>query len=246
MEMTTLHQHVEEMARKKPDYPALLYFNKKLTYSQLNHQANQLANYLLSKNVAHEEPIGICIERSFDLFIAILAVLKAGCAYVPLEPRDPTRQLERILADSKAKILLTQIHLAPRFDNFPIKKISMDKKEKPFQTQCSKNLDLAIDSHHLAYVIYSSTSGQHLKGVCIEHGNVLNLLEDAPILFQLTSQSQILQFFSVKFDVFTLEWALALTRGATLCLLPSYGKKLTLHELYEALPFYKIDIIFPL
>ncbi len=244
MTINNLHQLVEKQAKKTPDQTALLYLDKKMSYAQLNAQANQLAHYLRLKQVSPEEPIAICIERCFDLFVAILAVLKAGCAYVPLEPRQPPKRLQWIIGDSKARILLTQSHLMPAFEDLPIEKIRVDVERDILRAQNTDNLDLNIEAHHLAYIIYTSGSTGQPKGVCVEHGSVLNLVQVESNLFQVDHQSKVLQFASIGFDASVLEWTLALTQGAMLCLLPVSSKKSTIEAFYDVLSIYKVDIAF--
>ena len=134
MTINNLHQLVENQTKKTPHAIALLYLDKEMTYAQLNEKSNQLAHYLYLKNLTPEEPIAICLERFFDLFVAILAVLKVGCTYVPLEPRHPPKRLQGVVEDCQARIVSTQSHLVSAFEGLAVDKIRLDVERDLLRT----------------------------------------------------------------------------------------------------------------
>jgi len=130
-----LHQLFEERALKSPDQQAVVFEGKSLTYFHLNNKANQLAHYLQSLGVGPNDLVGVCLERSLDMIVGVLAVLKAGGAIVPLDTSYPDARLDFILKDTGAKVLLTQSEFESRFSDFDGKKICVDKEKNKFNDQ---------------------------------------------------------------------------------------------------------------
>ncbi len=179
----TLHHLFEQLAETHATQIALVLGDSALTYGQLHQQANQLAYVLRSHGIGPDCIVGLMLERSFQIVIAMLAVLKAGAAYLPIDPHYPEQRKQFMIADSGAKILLTQQFIQ---ENTPTTSITT-----PITP---------ITSTHLAYVIYTSGSTGKPKGVMLEHRNLVNL-----ILFQhhhtRIDFSKVLQFTTISFDV---------------------------------------------
>ena len=112
--------------RRTPDAIAVVFDDQQVTYGELNSRSNQLAHYLRTMNVGPEAMVGVCVERSLEMVIGLLGILKAGAAYVPLDPEYPTERLKFMLEDSRVPILLTQRHLVPRFSEQTTRLIILD------------------------------------------------------------------------------------------------------------------------
>ncbi len=171
----TLHQLFEEQAGRTPEHPALWVAGKSLTYKELNEKSNQLARRLVEAGVKSNQIVGIKLERSIEMIVGIFGVLKAGAAYLPLDPDIPEERLKFILKDSSSPILLTDKQVD--FDSLKgsVKLLNMLDGEAIFHGD-SSNLNIGFESTNLAYVIYTSGSTGHPKGVLINHKNASNLL----------------------------------------------------------------------
>uniref|UniRef100_UPI003A84A79F non-ribosomal peptide synthetase n=1 Tax=Bacillus thuringiensis TaxID=1428 RepID=UPI003A84A79F len=221
-----IHTFFEQTARKFPENIAIELDDYKLSYRELNEKANQLAHYLKGKGMQKEQLIGISMERSVDMVIAILGVLKVGGAYVPLDPSYPQERLEYMLKDSNLDIVITQKHNVSKF-NKGIQTITIDNLSE-LKNYSVENPSVSIYPNSLAYIIYTSGSTGTPKGVMIEHKGICNLVEFQATEFNITNNDRILQFASPSFDASVWEIFLALTTGATLCVLPQNSNKVEL------------------
>jgi amino acid adenylation domain-containing protein len=172
--MQTIHYFFELHAQKIPNGIAAIADGKSITYQELNNKANQLAHYLREKGIRADTPVAICLERSIELLIVILAILKAGGVYVPLDPSHPKERLSFILNDTNAPLLITTSNFKALI-NLSLEKIlyidRLQKKTQPFSTLNPLHCNTEKD---LAYIIYTSGSTGTPKGVLIEHASVIN------------------------------------------------------------------------
>jgi len=167
-----LHRLFEIQAERNPDQDALAYEGQRLTYGQLNHRAEQLARHLRRLGARPDMCIGLCVERSLDLVVGLLAILKAGAAYLPLDPALPRKRMAFMLEDAGVSLVLTQQALA---DSLPaVRKVCLDGPEPEADVSPTTAAAPAPEPHHLAYVIYTSGSTGQPKGVGIEHRNIVN------------------------------------------------------------------------
>jgi amino acid adenylation domain-containing protein len=210
-----VHQLFEDRAKRSPDAPALIDQDRRLTYGQLNRQANQLAHYLQSLGVGPEVPVGICVERSLELVVALLGVLKAGGAYLPLDPAYPKRRLSHMLSDTRVPILLTQHHLAEKLPNYSGHLIDLDKDWPQISQQSQRQVLSSVNTSNRAYVIYTSGSTGRPKGVQIEHGNLLNLVLWHRTEFKVSAADRASQLARFGFDASVWELWPYLTAGAS-------------------------------
>jgi non-ribosomal peptide synthetase component F len=171
-----IHQLFEVQVERTPDAVAVVFEAEQLTYRELNQRANQLAHYLVSLGVKPEVLVGICVERSLKMVIALLAILKAGAAYVPLDPAYPQERIAYILEDSQISVLLTQQHLMAQLPKHQAKAICLDSDWNNIAQEDQNNLVNKVTSENLAYVIYTSGSTGKPKGVQIQHDAVVNFL----------------------------------------------------------------------
>ncbi|MEB3279243.1 MAG: amino acid adenylation domain-containing protein [Lyngbya sp.] len=212
-----IHQLFEEQVERNPNAVAVVFENEKLTYSELNSRANQLAHYLLENyRIQPDNLIGICVERSLEMIVGILAILKAGGAYVPLDPDYPQDRLKWMLEDAKIQVLLTQKRVVKRLPHHQAQAVYLEDLEiaKPHQN----NPETLVKSFHLANVIYTSGSTGKPKGVMVKHSGLCNLNQAQIQAFGLHSESRILQFASLSFDASIWEILMALGSGGTLYL----------------------------
>ncbi|MBO1051472.1 MAG: amino acid adenylation domain-containing protein [Dolichospermum sp. DET73] len=213
-----IHQLVEEQVDKNPDAVALVFDHQKLTYGELNTQANQLAHYLKNLGVKPDTLVGICIERSFEMIVGLLAILKAGGAYVSLDPAYPAERLSDIVNDAQLPILVTMQQWATIAADHNLSIVCLDTEKTVIATQSQENPDQAVAATNLAYVIYTSGSTGKPKGVLIEHNSLVNFTQTAIAAYQIIPTDRVLQFASISFDTAAEEIYPCLSIGATLVL----------------------------
>ena len=213
------HKLFEAQAEKTPDASALILGSEQLSYRDLNLKANQLAHTLQQQGVSLETLVGVCVSRSMDRVIAILAILKVGGAYVPLDPKYPKERLQFMLQDSQVGVLLTQTHLLESLPAIDAEVICLDKTFTD-QSHPSPN-PVDVTAENLAYVIYTSGSTGKPKGVLNTHRGLCNLTAVQQRCFKAGVGSRVLQFSSPSFDASIWAIFMALTSGATLVLATS-------------------------
>ena len=211
-----IHQLVEAQVKRTPDTIALAFEDQQLSYQELNHRANQLAHYLRSLGVGGETLVGLCLERSLDMVIAILAVLKAGAAYVPLDPSYPPERLSFMLHDAQVPVLLTQQRLIPTLPAHSAQLICLDSIWDAIARQPDTNLSCDGSTSNLAYVIYTSGSTGQPKGAMNTHEGLTNRLYWMQQRYQLTSDDRVLQKTPFSFDVSVWEFLWTIMVGARL------------------------------
>jgi len=194
-----------------------------LTYRDLDARANQLAHYLqtLGVRVGQEAVVGVALERSPELIIAFLAILKAGGVYLPLDPTYPPERLAFMMADAELALLMTHTHLQATLPLTTAQQLCLDQVAAVLAQQPTTPPATLIQPDHLAYVIYTSGSTGRPKGVLVEHGGLGCLVAAQRQLFGLQPGDRVLQLSSLNFDASIWEIGMALGSGATLCLAPA-------------------------
>ncbi|AOM39416.1 non-ribosomal peptide synthetase [Xenorhabdus hominickii] len=225
-----IHQFIEQQVERSPSATALICNDTQLSYAALNQQANQLAHTLINAGVHPDDRVAICMERSLDMVVALLGILKAGAAYVPLDPEYPTDRLAYILSDSEPVIVLTHSYLQEQLPvtDIPVWVLDNPADQADIVRHPVDNLDasqLGLTSRHLAYVLYTSGSTGLPKGVMNEHRGVVNRLLWAQDTYQLTPQDRVLQKTPFSFDVSVWEFFLPLMFGAQLVMARPGGHK---------------------
>jgi len=220
---TSVVSRFEAQVARTPEILAVTCDGSTLTYGELNRQANQLAHHLLQLGVGPEGMVGVCLERSQAAVVALLATLKAGGVYVPLDPGYPAERLAYMLEDARVTVLLTEQALAERalIRGLPAHRaqvVCLDADADAIAGQRADNLSPNIAAANLAYVIYTSGSTGAPKGVAVPHGALATHIRDVAGHYALTAGDRVLQFPSLNFDP-SLEQILgALTVGATVVL----------------------------
>jgi amino acid adenylation domain-containing protein len=210
----------ERHAALSPDAPALIFGDQAISYAELDRQANRLARRLRALGSGAERLVAVCFERSPDLIVAILAVLKSGGAYLPLDPAYPQERLEGMVADSGAALVLARRGLADRF----VRRTAPVVRWEDLTANASGDAAApppAVSSGNLAYVIYTSGSTGRPKGVMIEHHSWAKLARFQRQACALGPGDRVLQFSSISFDASVWEISLALSSGAALVGAPS-------------------------
>jgi amino acid adenylation domain-containing protein len=213
-----LHRLFEEQTDLTPNYVAVDFEAEQLTYQELNRRANQIAHYLRSLSIGPETLVGIYVERSLDLIIGLLGILKAGAAYVPIDPEYPEDRLNFILKDAQIPLLLTQERFVDRFSNHCVRILCLDRSGDLIAQHKQTNPASNVTADNPAYVIYTSGSTGQPKGVVIPHGAVCNTLLWRREAFSLTSEDRILQNISGAFDPSVWQIFGTLASGARLVL----------------------------
>ncbi len=214
-----VHVLFEEQVEKSPDAVAIIYEQQHLTYRELNNRANQLAHYLQSLGVKPEVRVGICVERSLEMVIGILAILKAGGAYFTLDPAYPPERLEFMVADVQTPILLTQTHLQ---NGLPLNNqtvVNLDTDWGIIAQYKQDNLNSEVNPENLAYIIYTSGSTGTPKGTEVPHRSFMGFMFEVDYV-HLDAEKIWLQHSSISWDALTLELWPSLLYGGRCVLYP--------------------------
>jgi amino acid adenylation domain-containing protein/FkbM family methyltransferase len=216
-----LHELFEDRAARAPDAIAVVAATgESLTYGETNRRADRLAAFLHRSGTAAEARIGLCLERSPAALIAILGVLKAGAAYVPLDPAYPPARLAYMLADAGASLLVTQERLAGRFAEDTVRTLCIDPSGDPLDASShgSARAPRVASAEAAAYVIYTSGSTGQPKGVVVAHRAVVNLCATMADRYGLVAGDRVLQFAPLGFDVSIEQIFPSWSRGAAVVL----------------------------
>jgi amino acid adenylation domain-containing protein/non-ribosomal peptide synthase protein (TIGR01720 family) len=224
-ENKTLVSLFTEQAMRTPNAVAVMFEEEVLTYRQLEERSAQLASYLHSKGVTHETLVPVFIDRSPAMIVAILGILRAGGAYVPVDPAYPEERIQYMLEDTQAGILISDRASAAVLPAVNITVIKLDEDWDMISTCSVMAPDIAIQPDHLAYVIYTSGSTGKPKGVMNEHRGVVNRLLWGKANFGLTSEDAVLQKTTFCFDVSVWELFWPLITGARLVFAKPDGQK---------------------
>ncbi|WP_326782470.1 amino acid adenylation domain-containing protein [Streptomyces longwoodensis] len=231
LQPTTLPELYESQARATPDRIAVIFDGRKVDYAELNAQANQLAHLLIGQGVGPEDRVAVMIPRSVELVVALLAVLKAGAAYVPVDPGYPEERINLLLDDAAPRLVLAMRNTAPLVrgrrrctvldDGLTVARLGKQQKASP------SNSDRAVPllPDHPAYVIYTSGSTGRPKGVVIPHGGIVNRLLWMQAEYQLLPDDRVLQKTPASFDVSVWEFFWPLITGATMVVARPEGHK---------------------
>jgi len=218
-----LHEMFEAQAGPNAHKVALVCGGQQLNYGELNQQANRLAHYLIAQGIKADSLVGVCMERSIEFIVALLGILKAGAAYIPIDPSYPKDRMDYMFEDSAASVILTQAHLCDKLPNVALSIIELDSAEtcdslNGFSVENIPCAQLGLHSGHLAYVVYTSGSTGQPKGVMTEHSGLVNYLLTQQEMLCVEADSRVLQFSSMSFVASMYEIWVALVSGSSLYL----------------------------
>ena len=212
-----VHELIERQVAREPQRIALEFGERRVCYSELNENANRLAHYLRRQGLGPGSRVGVCLERGPQLLQALLAVWKAGAAYVPLDPQYPAERLALMLDDAAAAVVLTESLLGERL-KFTNRRVLVDQEQDAIAGESAQNPERAARAGDLAYLIYTSGSTGRPKGVMIEHRAVVNFLESMRREPGLHREDRLLAVTTISFDIAVLELYLPLVVGARVIL----------------------------
>ncbi len=215
----TVVELFEEQAAASPHSVAVLFEDQSMTYGELDARANQVARRLRELGVGPERPVGLCVERSLEMVIGAIAILKSGGAYLPLDPSFPDERLRFMLEDAGVEVLVGQAKLLGRLPIAQQSRIALDEDGASLASLPSENLPHLSKPNHLAYIIYTSGSTGLPKGTAVPHQSIVHLVK-ANTYVPLTSAQTLLQAGPLAFDASTFEIWGSLLNGGRLALLP--------------------------
>uniref|UniRef100_UPI00046FE480 non-ribosomal peptide synthetase n=1 Tax=Paenibacillus massiliensis TaxID=225917 RepID=UPI00046FE480 len=229
-----IHQLFEEQVLRTPHHVAVVLEDQQLTYCELNEQANRLAHYLRAEGVQSEHIVGLLVERSLEMVIGIIAVLKAGATYVPIDPEYPDERIRYILQDSGASLLLTQSHLReekPELATFEGKLVSLDDAQA--YSDVSDNPNVSLMPHDLAYIIYTSGTTGLPKGAMITHQGLVNYIWWAKKVYVGEDSLDFPLYSSISFDLTVTSVFTPLITGNTIRIYAGEDKGLLIQQIVE-------------
>ncbi len=205
---------IEDQVARTPDAPAVGMGATRLSYRELNARANQLANFLREQGVGPEKLVGVYMDRSVEMLVSFLAILKAGGVYLPLDPKFPSERLAFMLADAEVSLVLTQSAKCASLPQTTARVIAVDDGEDRFAQYPSGNLSSVGRPEQLAYMIYTSGSTGKPKGVMIPRSALVNFLFSMAEAPGISAQDVLLAVTTISFDISILELLLPLIAGA--------------------------------
>ncbi|MDJ0674319.1 MAG: amino acid adenylation domain-containing protein [Calothrix sp. MO_167.B42] len=216
LSQTTVQEIISHQASLTPDAPAVAWGESCLTYGELERRSNQLAHGLLQRGIKPETLVGVCLERHGGLLVALLGILKAGAAYVPLDPSFPQERLDFMVADSGLGVIVADNITINQFDHISAQTLVMDAAGLMAAAQPATPLPGIVHNQSLAYVIYTSGSTGKPKGVQISHQALVNLLLSFRSYPGLSARDTLVAVTTLSFDISILELFLPLISGAKL------------------------------
>ena len=230
----------EQQVAKDPHAVALIFGEQRLSYTELNARANQLAHRLRSLGVGPEVRVGICLERTANLILALLGILKAGGAYVPLDAAYPKERLAYMLRDANPCVLLTDMKSVAALPVGGSTRLLFDNIEQELATESVENPRCETVATNLAYIMYTSGSTGIPKGVSVTHRSVVRLVRETNFV-EFATSDVFLQFAPISFDASTFEIWGSLLNGASLVVMP--GGSSSLEELAAALQQHEVTTL---
>ncbi|GAB6988520.1 non-ribosomal peptide synthetase [Paenibacillus pini] len=221
----TLDQLFEEQVQETPDAIAIIFDRQPMSYSEINQRSNQIAWMLLEKGVSPGDRVGLMVRRGFNMVTGIIAVLKAGASYVPMDPDFPSERIRYMLEDSQSRLLLTESDCLHNFGEQDSENEQIRLDQIHWSTYSTITPPCLHRSEDLAYLIYTSGSTGQPKGVMIEHQSVHNFAVGMKRELGLTHGKRILNLTTISFDIFVLETLVPLICGMTVVIAPEKAQK---------------------
>lgn len=237
-----IHQLFESQVLKRSDSIGVVFEGHHLSYGELNHRSSQLAHYLIRLGVGPEIPVGICVDRSVEMIIGLLGILKAGGVYVPLDPSCPKDRLSFMLEDACIDVVLSQHKFLGIFFDFTATVICLDSDWELINVEITERPFSGITSENLAYIVYTSGSTGQPKGVLVSHDNVTHLFKSTDEYFEFSDCDIWTLFHSYGFDFSVWELWGALFYGGRLVLVP-YETTRSPDKFYELLQNERVTVL---
>ncbi|MFP4499142.1 MAG: condensation domain-containing protein, partial [Vulcanimicrobiota bacterium] len=236
----TVHQIFEEMAEKYPSNIAVIFHGKEMTYKELNERANQLARFLRKKGVKPDTFVGLMVEKSLDMIVGIIAIMKAGGCYLPIKPSFPQDRTNYMLENSEAPLLLTTPDLFYIAKDY--KGELIDFTDEKIYTGDNSNLKNVNDPKDMIYIIYTSGSTGKPKGVMLQHKNVVRLFHNSKMPYDFNENDVFSMFHSFCFDFSVWEMYGALLYGGKIVMIP---RELAVNpsDFLKVLKKYKVTVL---
>jgi amino acid adenylation domain-containing protein len=235
----SIHELFELQATRTPDTIAAVCNDEQITYRELNARANQVAHHLRSLGVGLEVPVGICMERSIEMLVGLLGILKAGGVYVPIDQQQPRERIAFMIDDAQVRFVLTQERFRNDFAGFD-QVLYLDTQWTEIAKQNTENLNVRVNPDGLAYVMYTSGSTGQPKGVSVPHRAVVRLVKETNFA-NFNENEVFLQLAPISFDASTLELWASLLNGARLVIAPPATPSLA--ELGELLKRHEVTTL---
>ncbi|MEI8703606.1 amino acid adenylation domain-containing protein [Pseudoalteromonas sp. B62] len=236
-------QMFEAQVAATPNNVAAIFEDKSLTYQELNEQANQVAGFLVENQVKADSLVALCVDRSLDMFIGMLGIVKAGGAYLPIDPNLPEDRIDFMIEDAGIELVLTSSELMSELDFDDLKVLPLDEsiRSRILTKYSTNNLD-SVEQHsdHLAYVIYTSGSTGQPKGVMASHKNVVRLTCGAAQYIGIDEPLRVLHAAPISFDAATFEIWVPLLNGGTVCCYPQ--DKIDVNQINRTIVENKINL----
>ena len=242
-----MHQLFERQVDEQPEAVALVYGEQQVSYRELDERANQLAHYLQSEGIGPDTLVAVCLERTIEMVVALLGILKAGGAYLPLDASYPAERLRYMLADSEAKLLLTEAKLGELFGESAAA-LYVERLAEELEQQSRERVQSEVAAEHLAYVIYTSGSTGQPKGVMVTHRGLVNYLHWAARVYELSGETNdggpgAALHSSISFDLsITSLWAPLVAGESVVLVAEELGLEGLLGSLREQGPFGVVKI----
>ncbi len=237
-----VHELFEEQVEKTPGATAIVFRDQKLTYRELNSRANQFARRLIALGAGPEVAIGLCVERSLESFICLLGILKAGAAYLPLDPTYPEERLKLVIEDSQVPITVTSTQSSKAM-LAGSRQIRVDEEQLEIASPVDQNPVTSVLPLNLCYVIYTSGSTGKPKGFAMPHAALVNLISWYKTKYPLHETSRTLQFASINFDVSFEEMFTTWSLGGTL-IVPDDEQRRNPYQLLDFLVRHSVNRMF--
>lgn len=218
----TIVEIFENRVLNSPDKIILEFKDQKFSYKTINEKANQLAHFLSANGVKYQTLVGICVHQSEDRLIAMLAILKAGATYVPLDTNYPASRFQLIFEDTQIPFLITETSIREKIKNYSGQQLTLDHpvSKDNLKQQSIENPPHINKLNDAAYIIYTSGSTGIPKGVIVEHGGLTNFVKWYHHILEIDNNSKSLQFASISFDAIIIDLWVPVLYGLTVCLYP--------------------------
>jgi amino acid adenylation domain-containing protein len=215
-----VHEYFEDQAKLLPNKTAVIFESNSITYQQLDQRANQLANFLYEKGIQPDSFVCVSLTKSIDMLVVILGILKAGAAYIPIEPLFPKELIDSLVTDASPYAIITSSEFSKKFEKLSDNLVLIDKDKDVILKQSTVKPKVTLKDNNLVYAIYTSGSTGKRKAAQIEHRSLTNQRFAWKESLQIGENDIVLQTAPFSFDVFTADWVKTLTYGGTLVINP--------------------------